>query len=411
MTAIVVATTADEVRALVWGPVTEVGLAVRAVGDWVSLCGAAADASTRIVFIDPALPGLDAALLHALAASFPHHPLLRVLGGTVPPLRRIPATDRAVLREVRARVGIGGLTVEDRRNLRWWGLADVPVSRWVGLAAGDAPLLIHGERGTGKEQFAALIHRLARTTSGAPAPAGPAPFVVLAPGARWDRATGPGTLYLEAVHRRDAGEVRAVVRDALALDWRVSAGSRGGEAVAGLDWERVLLPPLRERPNDLAALANAYLEAHAHRLGLGRRSLDRAFLAQLLAWRWPGNQRELERFIVHAVKEMPGPVLRGATLPASVVALLQGPLDSATLQVGGFEELAEQRLRPVVQSFAPGPGPTLHDLVVGAAERALLSLALARTGGNRRAAATLLGLSRNTLADRIRTLNISVSRE
>ena len=65
----------------------------------------------------------------------------------------------------------------------------------------------------------------------------------------------------------------------------------------------------------------------------------------------------------------------------------------------------------MVQSFAPGPGPTLHDLVVGAAERALISLALARTGGNRKAAATLLGLSRNTLADRIHTLNISVSRE
>lgn len=406
-----VATTQDEVRSLVLVPGAEAGLSVRSVADWAALCGAIAEPSTRVVFVDPELPKLNAALLHGLAVSFDHHPLVRVLGATMPPLRRIPATHRAVLREVRARVGPGGLTAEDRHDLRWWGLTDAPLSRWVGLADSATPILIHGERGTGKERFALMIHRLARTASGDQVSGPAAPFQVLAAGARWDRVAGPGTLYLEAIHRRDAGEVRVLVRDALALQWRVSAASRGGEAVSGVDWERVHLPPLRDRPNDLAALTSHYLGIHARRLGLGRRTVDRAFLAQLLAWRWPGNQRELEQFVLHALAEMPGPVLRGAALPPTVQALLQAPLDAAAQQVGGFAELAEQRLRPVVQSFAPGPGPTLHDLVVGAAERALISLALARTGGNRKAAATLLGLSRNTLADRIHTLNISVSRE
>ena len=55
--------------------------------------------------------------------------------------------------------------------------------------------------------------------------------------------------------------------------------------------------------------------------------------------------------------------------------------------------MARVRLLPVVRTFTPGPGEGLHALVVRSAERALIQLVLARTQGNRKAAATLLGVA------------------
>jgi DNA-binding protein Fis len=60
----------------------------------------------------------------------------------------------------------------------------------------------------------------------------------------------------------------------------------------------------------------------------------------------------------------------------------------------------------VVRAWSPGPEDTLHALVIRSAERALFQLVLARTQGNRKAAATLLGVARNTLQQRIETLGL-----
>ena len=61
--------------------------------------------------------------------------------------------------------------------------------------------------------------------------------------------------------------------------------------------------------------------------------------------------------------------------------------------------------------YTPGPGVTLYGLVLEAAERALLRLALTRTGGNRKATAVLLGVARNTLASRSRALGLESAGE
>ena len=134
-------------------------------------------------------------------------------------------------------------------------------------------------------------------------------------------------------------------------------------------------------------------------------------MATLHTWRWPGNGRELEEFVLALLAEVPGPTFRADDLTPGLLARLRAPVDAAAREVGGFEELAEDRLRPVVGAFRPGNGPSLHRLVIDATERALLTLVLARTGGNRKAAAELLGVARNTLLARIRELRISASKE
>lgn len=408
--AIVLATADEPSRAETVGLLAREGLPVRSVASWEALCHAVADPGTRLVLVDPRLSGLDPALLRALGQSLAHRPRLRTLGEARPPLERIPHTPRAILTLARTTLGPGALGAAGRRDLRWYGLGDDPLPQLVRLVMARSPVLVMGERGTGKERLARTLHALAYSFRSAEE-GGPAPFVSLPAGVRWERSPGPGTLYIEAAHRRDAAEVRALVRDATGLRWRVTAGSRAGEAPVGVGWAELRIPPLRERPNDLDALAQHYADLHAARLGLGRRRLDRSLLAAMHAWRWPGNQRELEDFVVAALQELPGTTLRAADMPDGLAARLRPPAEVTSQHVGGFEEMAEERLRPVVAAYAPGGDVTLHELVIASTERVLLTLALARTGGNRRAAAELLGLARNTLQARLRDLRISASKE
>lgn len=406
--ALLVASADDALRDELLLPLAREGVPARGVATWEALCQGLCDPGTRLALVDPALPGLDPSLARALAASLAHKPRIKTVGGPRGVLERVPHTPRALTRVARSLLGPGGLTPEDRRDLSGFGLGDDPLPRMVDAVSSGLPILLLGERGTGKERLARILHRL--SVAATPGPRPPA-LVALPVGTRWERAPGPGTLYLEAAHRRDPAEVRALVRDALALRWRVIAGTRAAEAPLGVEWHLLPLPPLRERPNDLARLAAAWVDQHAARRGLTRRRLDRSLLAAMHAWRWPGNQRELEDFVAAAVATLPGPTLRARDLTPELAARLRPPVDATTQHVGGFEELAEERLRAVVAAYTPGGGPTLHALVIGATERALLSLALARTGGNRKAAAALLGLARNTLQAKIEALRISASRE
>jgi len=396
---IVVASAEEGLRAAVLRGLLAGGWPLRPVDDWDRLVAATVTADTQLVLVDPALPELDAPLLARLVASLGHAPRVRVLGGDRPPLVRIPATERAAVREARRVLGPGGFSAEERREIALWGLGEAPLATLTALTASPAPLWIVGEPGTGKERVARLLHRLSTPQ---------APFVVLAPGLGWEGAAGPGTLYLEAANRLDPTQVRQIVASTQGR-WRVVGGSRDLGAPPGLDWQRLAIVPLRERPNDLVALTQLYLDRHTDRTGRGRRRFDRSFAAMLHGWRWPNNQRELEQFVVQVIARMPGAVLRARDVPEDLRALLQASASTVTRATVGFEELAEQQLRPVVAAYAAGVGPTLHELVVGSAERALIHLVLDRTGGNRKRAAQLLGLARNTLAARIRDLGIAAS--
>ncbi len=74
------------------------------------------------------------------------------------------------------------------------------------------------------------------------------------------------------------------------------------------------LPPLRERPEDVPALAQRFLERVTTRLGLEKRQLGDAALARLVRHRWPGNVRELANVIEQAAVLAPGSVIEEADL-------------------------------------------------------------------------------------------------
>ncbi|THV20972.1 sigma-54-dependent transcriptional regulator [Peteryoungia ipomoeae] len=142
------------------------------------------------------------------------------------------------------------------------------------------------------------------------------------------------------------------------------------------------LPPLRERQEELPSLLESFASAAAARLGHGRIVVDEAAYEAAKRHRWPGNIRELINRVDRAVALGDGKALFEADLFPE--GLVQMPTD-----LGG----------------SAGANATLSD-VRNAAERAHIKAALARADGSAKEAAESLGVSRTTLWEKMRRLNI-----
>ena len=132
----------------------------------------------------------------------------------------------------------------------------------------------------------------------------------------------------------------------------------------------LVLPPLRERREDVPVLVEHFLRKHAHRSGRKIDEIREEALARLNAYDWPGNVRELENTIERAVVLSHGPVIeaRDITMPGVI-----GPASAG---------LPSQELRSNVEW----------------AERQSVQQALVRAGGVKKDAASLLGISQRALS-------------
>jgi len=92
-------------------------------------------------------------------------------------------------------------------------------------------------------------------------------------------------------------QARVVAATHVDLDAAVGRGAFRRDLLYRLDVARITLPPLRERRQDVPALARALLAQTAERLGLPAAPCDPAFFASLAAHDWPGNVRELENVL------------------------------------------------------------------------------------------------------------------
>ena len=159
----------------------------------------------------------------------------------------------------------------------------------------------------------------------------------------------------------------------------------------------IRLPPLRERLADIEPLADALLDDIARRSGLPAEALDR-----LAAHAWPGNIRELRNVLEQAALMTDAPVLLAADVTAALGSELPAlPRANAML--------AQVPTCPGSGNVLPPPAPTapalasirpLAEAVCELESRAILQ-ALAATGGNKLAAARLLGIARATLYEKL----------
>jgi DNA-binding NtrC family response regulator len=337
-----------------------------------------------------------------------------------------PWDNARLLQTLRTQVELGralrvGQRLEhENRLLRREGMpemiADAPVMRPVldllaRVGPSDANVLVTGEHGTGKELVARMLH--------ASSPRSGRALVTVNVGGlaegvfeselfghmkgaftganadrvgRFELADG-GTLFLDEIanvplaqqarllrvlqtgefervgsSRTRSVSVRLVSATNSDLHAEVAAGRFREDLLFRINTVEVRLPALRERREDLPALAAHFLRRHAQRYRKPIESLDPEALRALLAHPWPGNVRELDHVLERAVL-----MARGKTLEAGDLGL----------------------------RVAAGGATALEQMTLDEVERVLIQKALSRHGGNVSEAAKTLGLSRSALYRRL----------
>jgi two-component system nitrogen regulation response regulator GlnG len=318
-------------------------------------------------------------------------------------------------------------------------VGDTPAMRTLFRSIGrlaQAPLsvLITGETGTGKELVARALHResprarrpfVALNTAAIPAELLESELFGHEAGAftgankrhvgRFEQADG-GTLFLDEIGDmplplqtrllrvlaegeffRVGGrelirvDVRVVAATHQALEQLVADGRFRADLLHRLDVVRLQLPPLRERREDIPALAERFLAAAARRLGTPAKRLSKPALERLRAHDWPGNVRELENLCWRLAALAPGDSIGVADLGPLAAAMPAVPAAS------GWEAALAAWARARLAEGAEG----MHADAVARLERVLLEAALDASGGHRGEAAAKLGLGRNTVTRKL----------
>lgn len=155
----------------------------------------------------------------------------------------------------------------------------------------------------------------------------------------------------------------------------------------------VTVPPLRERPEDIAPLASLFLEQHAQ----GRQFTTDALRA-LEAYPWPGNVRELRNVVVQSILLSGGDEICTLDLPEPIQdAYSRLPAEECDLKRLYAAVHAEQ---PAIAAEAEPIFP--HGAMLENMERQLILQVLRQTSGHQERASRLLGISRRTLSRKLR---------
>ncbi len=306
-----------------------------------------------------------------------------------------------------------------RQLPEWFVCESVSMRRLVEtlavVAPSDAPVLIRGESGTGKEVVAQLIHQWSPRHAGplVTANCGGLPETLIESelfghtkgaftGATQSRqgffrAAHEGTLFLDEigelpVHLQpnllraiESGQItpvgsdlpieintRLVAATNLDLEKAVAEGRFREDLYYRINVVELLVPPLRERREDILPLARRF----ALELAGGPVRLSPQTMQCVLTHNWPGNVRELRNAVQRACLLCRGDVILPEHLPPKIAALCSGPAASQSDD--------ENRLSHV--------------------ERAAILATLAETGDNRTQAAKKLGISRRALIYKLRAI-------
>jgi two-component system nitrogen regulation response regulator NtrX len=263
-------------------------------------------------------------------------------------------------------------------------------------AASDAPVLIHGARGTGRETIARRIHASSSRSEEA--------FVDVPAAAMGEAAIGstligdaesPGRLALAdggVLFLDEAEELPVDVQRRLAgilgsgAGARVIASVRDPESLdpalkARLDVVRIEVPELRAHREDIQPLAERFMNDLSREYGIPPKRLEPGALAALRGYDWPGNVRELRNLTERLLLLVPGEAVAAGDLPEELGGR-SGPGEDLYREFASLDE--------GLQTF----------------ERYYVRKVLTELRGDREAAARKLGVDEEALARRIETLGL-----
>jgi two-component system nitrogen regulation response regulator GlnG len=314
------------------------------------------------------------------------------------------------------------------------------------VASQDVTVLVRGESGTGKELVARAIYHHSRRSRG--------PFLAINCAAipeslleselfghekgaftgavdrrigKFEQSSG-GTLFLDEIgdmspstqskilrvlqqqrFERLGGtetietDVRIIAATNRDLEQLVAHGKFRSDLYYRLNVVSIELSPLRNRITDISLLLQHFLGLFSRELGKEVTAISPQAMDMLVNYHWPGNIREFQSAIKHAMLHATGPVLLPDFLPDTVHGHRRpAPRDNDAQQTmtAAWDEFIEQQ---VAQGTDNLYGDTLTLM-----ERQLLTAVLRHTDGNKMHAARLLGVTRGTLRNKMSSLGISV---
>ena len=309
------------------------------------------------------------------------------------------------------------------------------------LAARPVTVLLRGETGTGKELIARALYQHSDRAA--------APFIAVNCAAipenlleselfghergsftgaeqrrigRFEQAHR-GTLFLDEIGDLSAGTQAKLLRvlqektiqrvggsETIPVDVRVIAAThrdleamiRGGtfreDLFYRLSVATITLPPLRERTEDIPALARHFLQKYSAEFGLEPSALAPEALALLQVAPWPGNVRELQNILRRLLLGAPGLAIDAD----AVRRTLTTPTPASAATTPTLAGLATHHLAAAQR----GELDDAHARLLAEAEREILTQAIALAEGNQSQAARWLGLSRLTLREKLTQLGL-----
>lgn len=300
------------------------------------------------------------------------------------------------------------------------------------VAPSEASILITGESGSGKEVIARYVHQKSRRAN--------RPFISVNCAAipenlleselfghekgaftgavarrigKFEEANG-GTLLLDEISEMDARlqakllraiqereidrvggakpvkvDIRILATSNRDLAQAVKDGTFREDLLYRLNVVNLRLPPLRERPGDVVALAEFFIRKYAKANGMLERPLSAEAKRRLAAHRWPGNVRELENAMHRAVLLATGPEIE-----EGAIRLPDGQPLAAPDPASRAAQTAADAAEAVTRTFV---GQTVADM-----EQRLIIDTLSHCLGNRTHAANILGISIRTLRNKLK---------
>ena len=192
-------------------------------------------------------------------------------------------------------------------------------------------------------------------------------------------------------------DVRILAATHQSLETLVAEGKFREDLFYRLNVIKINIPPLRDRVTDIPELANFFLKKHSASMNEAQKNLSDAALEKLSTYSWPGNVRELENICYWLTLMAPSQVITAEDLPNE---LLGNNFNRQSSSQKHWKESFEEWLHTLKSEYSG----SINDVVNNNINKLVIDFALKNSGGKKQDAAKLLGISRNTLAQKLKEL-------
>ena len=320
----------------------------------------------------------------------------------------------------------------------------VEIAKLIGqVAKTDAAVLIFGESGTGKELVAEAIHRNSKRRGNAflsvncaalPENLLESELFGHEKGAftgayykrigRFEQADN-GSLFLDEIGDMSMltqskllrvlqektftrvggndtinGDVRIIAATNKSLVQLMKEGSFRVDLFYRLKVVSIYIPPLRERREDIPLLADYFVNKYSEALAISPKQISKKALQQISRYHWAGNVRELENNIHTAMVMSKGDILNPEDFPSLSDKKAAEEPDLNVIQ-DDYTETFKKLIDPIMPRLISTSSGQIYHFLESALEKAMLASCLKQFDGNQVKTSEVLGISRNTLRDRI----------